>query len=211
MLCTSQRSCTTGRCYLVGLWQVKWRRWERRTGLAEQGMVEAVGIEPTSEDRVPEASTCVAFVWSLAPAFWKKASDAGASIVLTIPPRYGANRGVHSTLASPRRPPWSGQSTRRRGQLSRECEVVVGRYKCRFYGWLSPARRPRTALIPVEPGTPPVEKEPPCKGENISAKSPIPEGGSRGCGLEGRRSATPITWERKFLTMFVSYSRRETS
>ena len=28
----------------------------------EQEMVEAVGVEPTSEERVPEASTCVAFV-----------------------------------------------------------------------------------------------------------------------------------------------------
>ena len=32
------------------------------TGGAKRSMVEAVGIEPTSEKRVPRASTCVAFV-----------------------------------------------------------------------------------------------------------------------------------------------------
>lgn len=44
-------------------------------------MVEAVGIEPTSGKRVPQASTRVAFVSALAPAVWKKASYAGASSV----------------------------------------------------------------------------------------------------------------------------------
>ena len=36
-------------------------------------MVEVVGVEPTSEKRNPEASTCVSFYPGLAAARWKKA------------------------------------------------------------------------------------------------------------------------------------------
>jgi hypothetical protein len=70
--------------------------------------VEAVGIEPTSGKRVPRISTCVAFVQVIAPALWQKAASAGASSVSTIPTRYGANRVVRSTLASPLTLPWTG-------------------------------------------------------------------------------------------------------
>ena len=70
-------------------------------------MVEAVGIEPTSEKRVPKVSTHIAFTYGHRPCAMQKAAYASASSDLTIPLRSGTNLSVQSTLASPQPVPWT--------------------------------------------------------------------------------------------------------
>ena len=86
---------------------LRWYRLPRLEGRAVM-VVEAVGIEPTSGERVPQVSTCVAFVRVIAPALGRRPPCAGASPVSTIRARYGTNRAVRSTLASPLTLPWTG-------------------------------------------------------------------------------------------------------
>ena len=74
---------------------------------ANEKMVEAVGIEPTSEKRVPKVSTHIAFTYGHRPCAMQKAAYASASSDLTIPLRSGTNLSVQSTLASPQPVPWT--------------------------------------------------------------------------------------------------------
>ena len=76
-------------------------------GIQEKKMVEAVGIEPTSEKRVPKVSTHIAFTYGHRPCAMQKAAYASASSDLTIPLRSGTNLSVQSTLASPQPVPWT--------------------------------------------------------------------------------------------------------
>ena len=68
-----------------------------RQGCAKEWeLVEAVGIEPTSEKRVTQASTCVAFFFDLAAGPGKKAPDSAASLTHFLGLQHKADRNPRS-------------------------------------------------------------------------------------------------------------------
>ena len=69
--------------------KLSWKRW----------MVEAVGVEPTSEKRVSKASTCVSLVFWFSPfAFWSRALRRGGQ-PLSYPEAARGCRDLRSTTS----------------------------------------------------------------------------------------------------------------
>jgi hypothetical protein len=109
---------------------------------ARRKMVEAVGVEPTSFARSTRATTCLAALW-VSPARLPigRPSRAPAFMSKFRPPARRLNR---QAIRCRRFSRLAESPVKRRGQLSRECQLFVGSYViCQVFNEAS--RQPRHA------------------------------------------------------------------